>query len=143
MAIETAKRTIAIVTACMRQDGLPTFTLNQIEASQEEIENGIHYYLAEAQLLEDGLEEPFVHLYPPTEEGPRVAVEGIETEAGRRIVLFTTESITLREANARLLEEGFRGVLRLDEVRHIDRMPVLGTGKTDYKVLRAQIAETI
>jgi long-chain-fatty-acid--[acyl-carrier-protein] ligase len=83
------------------------------------------------------LEEPFARQYPPTSEGPRVAVEGVETEAGRRVVLFTTEAITLREANARLLEEGFRGVMRLDEVRRVDKIPVLGTGKTDYKVLRA------
>jgi acyl-CoA synthetase (AMP-forming)/AMP-acid ligase II/acyl carrier protein len=83
------------------------------------------------------LEEPFARTYPPTSEGPRVAVEGVETEEGRRIVLFSTEPITLREANARLLEEGFRGVMRLDEVRRVDKVPVLGTGKTDYKVLRA------
>ena len=63
------------------------------------------------------LEEPFARLYPPTKDGPRVAVEGIETDGGRRIVLFTTEPIDLREANAQLLEEGFRGVMRLDEVR--------------------------
>ena len=85
------------------------------------------------------LEEPFARLYPPTEEGPRVAVEGVETESGRRIVLFTTEPITLREANARLMEEGFRGVMRLDEVRRVEGIPVLGTGKTDYKALRALV----
>jgi long-chain-fatty-acid--[acyl-carrier-protein] ligase len=83
------------------------------------------------------LEEPLARRYPPTEEGPRVAVEGIETDGGRRIVLFTTEPITLAEANALLLQEGFRGVMRLDEVRPIDKIPVLGTGKTDYKALRA------
>jgi long-chain-fatty-acid--[acyl-carrier-protein] ligase len=85
------------------------------------------------------LEEPFSRLFPPTDEGPQAAVEGIEIPGGRRIVLFTTRPISLREANARLWEEGFRGVLRLDEVRRVDRIPVLGTGKTDYKVLRAQI----
>ncbi len=85
------------------------------------------------------LEEPFAQQYPPTKEGPRVAVEGIETEGGRRIVLFTTEPISLRDANAKLMAEGFRGVMRLDEVRKIDQIPVLGTGKTDYKVLRATI----
>jgi acyl-CoA synthetase (AMP-forming)/AMP-acid ligase II/acyl carrier protein len=90
------------------------------------------------------LEEPFTRMYPPTEDdGPRVAVEGVETPRGRHIVLFTTEPLALREANARLWDEGFRGVLRLDEVRRVERIPVLGTGKTDYKVLRAQIeAET-
>jgi long-chain-fatty-acid--[acyl-carrier-protein] ligase len=85
------------------------------------------------------LEEPFQRLYPPTEEGPRVAVEGVETPEGRRIVLFTTEPIALREANGRLQEEGFRGVMRLDEVQQVNAIPVLGTGKTDYKMLRARI----
>jgi long-chain-fatty-acid--[acyl-carrier-protein] ligase len=87
------------------------------------------------------LEEPFARLYPPTKEGPRVAVEGIETEGGRRIVLFTTEPIELRDADARLLAEGFRGVMRLDEVRRVDKIPILGTGKTDYKVLHAQLTQ--
>ena len=85
------------------------------------------------------LEEPFARLYPPTENGPRVAVEGVETPGGRRIVLFTTEPISLRDANALLQKEGFRGVLRLDDVKQLDQLPVLGTGKTDYKVLRAMI----
>jgi long-chain-fatty-acid--[acyl-carrier-protein] ligase len=87
------------------------------------------------------LEEPFTRLYPPTQDGPRVAVEGIETPDGRRIVLFTTEAISLRDANALLQREGFRGVLRLDDVRKVESIPVLGTGKSDYKVLRAMIAE--
>ena len=30
--------------------------------------------------------------------------------------------------------------MRLDDVKKIDAIPVLGTGKTDYKVLRAQVA---
>ena len=85
------------------------------------------------------LEEPFTAKFPPTDKGPRVAVEGIETPEGRKIVLFTTEEITLRDANAILQAEGFRGVMRLDDVRKIEVLPVLGTGKTDYKVLRAQI----
>jgi long-chain-fatty-acid--[acyl-carrier-protein] ligase len=86
------------------------------------------------------LEEPFVQRFPPTQEGPRVAVEGVEADAGRSIVLFTTEPISLAEANAVLQQEGFRGVMRFDEVRRVDKIPVLGTGKTDYKVLRAQVA---
>ena len=85
------------------------------------------------------LEEPFAKQYPPTEHGPRVAIEGVDAAGGRKIVLFTTEDITARDANALLQKEGFRGVLRLDEVRKLDKLPVLGTGKTDYKVLRAMI----
>ena len=85
------------------------------------------------------LEEPFMKRFPPTEEGPRVAVEGVETDGGRRIVLFSTEPIALAEANTLLMQEGFRGVMRLDEVRRVDKIPVLGTGKTDYKALRAML----
>jgi long-chain-fatty-acid--[acyl-carrier-protein] ligase len=87
------------------------------------------------------LEEPFARRYPPTDQGPRVAVEGVETPGGRCIVLFTTEPIEVRAANALLQEEGFRGVMRLDEVRSVEKIPTLGTGKTDYKVLRALIAD--
>jgi long-chain-fatty-acid--[acyl-carrier-protein] ligase len=86
------------------------------------------------------LEEPFAQRYPPTEAGPRVAVEGVETPGGRRIVLFTTEDLTLRDANALLVQNGYRGIMRLDEVRRLDAIPVLGSGKTDYKVLRGMIA---
>jgi acyl-CoA synthetase (AMP-forming)/AMP-acid ligase II/1-acyl-sn-glycerol-3-phosphate acyltransferase/acyl carrier protein len=88
------------------------------------------------------LEEPFGRRFPPTEDGPRVAVEGMETDSGRRIALFTTEPLTLAEANAILQQEGFRGVLRLDEVWRVEKLPVLGTGKVDYKVLREQLASS-
>ena len=60
---------------------------------------------------------------------------------GRRVVLFSTEEVSLREANDLLLKEGFHGVMRLDEVVKVDSLPVLGTGKTDYKQLRAKVAE--
>jgi long-chain-fatty-acid--[acyl-carrier-protein] ligase len=85
------------------------------------------------------LEEPLARRFPPTDKGPRVAVEGVETDRGPRIVLFSTEPVTLAEANSLLLQEGFRGVLRLGEVRRLEQIPVLGTGKVDYKVLRAQL----
>jgi long-chain-fatty-acid--[acyl-carrier-protein] ligase len=87
------------------------------------------------------LEEPLALRWPPTENGPQVAVEGIETPDGRRIALFTTREISLREANALLVEAGFRGVMRLDEVRRVDAIPVLGTGKTDYKRLRKSLSD--
>ncbi len=85
------------------------------------------------------LEEPFVRLYPAGDEGPRVAVEGIETPDGRRIVLFTTEELSVADANSVLQKEGFRGVMRIDDVKKLDKIPLLGSGKTDYKILRAMI----
>jgi hypothetical protein len=55
------KRSITVVTAYMRQDGIPDFKLSDVEVTYEEYENGIHYYLAEATLLQAGFDEPFVH----------------------------------------------------------------------------------
>jgi long-chain-fatty-acid--[acyl-carrier-protein] ligase len=89
------------------------------------------------------LEEPFNERYPPSEKGPQVAVEGIETPGGRWIVLFSTGEIPLRQANAILAEAGFRGVMRIDEAVRMDAIPVLGTGKTDYKVLRRLVADRV
>ncbi|HUB68317.1 MAG TPA: AMP-binding protein [Candidatus Methylacidiphilales bacterium] len=88
------------------------------------------------------LEEPLTAAWPPGENGPQVAVEGIETPDGHKIVLFTTAIITLAEANGLLAKAGFRGIMRLDEVRRLSQLPLLGTGKTDYKVLRAQIQQS-
>ena len=90
------------------------------------------------------LEEPLAAAFPPDENGPRVAVEGVETPGGgRRIVLFTTLDLRLSDASALLARAGFRGIMRLDEVRRIEKLPVLGTGKIDYKILRARIAAQI
>src|ERR1043165_1295581 len=55
------KQTVTIVTACMGADGLPTFALTEVAVTQEELDNGAHYYLAEAILLHRGYEEPYVH----------------------------------------------------------------------------------
>ena len=55
------KRPIAIVTACTNADGTPTFAFNEVEATQDQIDNGIHFYLAEADLLLAGHEPPFIH----------------------------------------------------------------------------------
>jgi long-chain-fatty-acid--[acyl-carrier-protein] ligase len=86
------------------------------------------------------LEEPFQRRFPPQEDGPRVAVEGIETPDGRHVVLFTTFDLATREAAEILVAAGLRGVMRLDEVRRLDRIPVLGAGKTDYTALRRLVA---
>jgi hypothetical protein len=61
MADTEEKRRIAVVSACMNRDGTPAFALTEVEVTGEEAVNGIHYYLVEAELLEAGYEEPFVH----------------------------------------------------------------------------------
>lgn len=86
------------------------------------------------------LEQPLADAYPADDDGAQVAVEGIETESGRKIVLFSrVEELTTRTANDILKKHGMQGIMRIDEVRKIDAIPVLGTGKTDYRKLRGMI----
>jgi hypothetical protein len=63
------KRAVTIVSAVMRPDGLPDFAVTQVEVTPDQYEDGIHLYLAEADLLTAGFEEPFVH-FPDCEAPP-------------------------------------------------------------------------
>jgi hypothetical protein len=94
MADLTKKRSIAIVSACMTSHGVPTFALNEVQVTQEELAEGVHYYLAEANLLEAGYEEPWVHfdaaeapafLHPAVRQFLGIAPSG--TNSNHRIAL--------------------------------------------------------
>ncbi len=51
--------------------------------------------------------------------------------------------ISLTDANACLTQHGFRGVMRLDAVRQLDKIPLLGTGKIHYQRLKELVNEDI
>jgi hypothetical protein len=55
------KRTITVVSACMRVDGRSDFAINDVEVTHDEYENGVHYDLVEDRLRDAGYEEPYVH----------------------------------------------------------------------------------
>ena len=61
MSEQNGKHSVAVVTACMRRDGLADFVLTEVKVTAEQAENGLHFYLVEADLLEAGFEEPFTH----------------------------------------------------------------------------------
>ena len=71
------------------------------------------------------------------EQGPALAVESGEDGA---IVLFTTLDITREEANAALRAARLSGLFAVARVQKLASIPVLGTGKTDYKALKASCA---
>jgi len=74
------KRAVTIVSAVMRRDGLPDFAITQVEVTQDEYENGIHLDLAEADLLEAGFEEPFVHF--ADDEAPPFLLPAVREHLG-------------------------------------------------------------
>jgi acyl carrier protein len=76
------------------------------------------------------------------EPGKQVlAVEGSDKTTPAQIVLFTTLRINLDETNNYLLKNGVAPIARIKRIIELDEIPVLGTGKTDYKVLRKMIED--
>jgi len=64
----------------------------------------------------------------------------METESRVDLVLFTTRPIAREEANAAIREAGFSPIHNVRLVRHLEAIPLLGTGKTDYRALKALFA---
>lgn len=80
MSCTETKQPLTIITAVMRRDGFPDFTLTHVEVTPEEYDNGIHLYLAEADLLQAGFEEPFVHF--PVPEAPPFLLPAVREHLG-------------------------------------------------------------
>jgi long-chain-fatty-acid--[acyl-carrier-protein] ligase len=73
-------------------------------------------------------------------EGPIVAVCAKEIEEGRpKLILFTTTSLTKNEANMILKEAGFSNLVKIAEVKKLEGIPLMGSGKIDYRYLQTLI----
>ena len=70
-----------------------------------------------------------------------LAVEGSDKTTPAQIVLFTTLRISPDEINNYLSQNGVAPIARIKRIIEMDEIPVLGTGKTDYKVLRKMLEE--
>lgn len=70
--------------------------------------------------------------------GPVVAVEALGNPDGPDIVLFTTVPIDRGDANAQLKEAGLSALHNIRQVVRVEAIPLLGTGKTDYRTLKAR-----
>lgn len=85
------------------------------------------------------IEHVLLEKYGSSEETV-LAVEGSDALEVPQIVLFTTLNIDLSEANQFLKSSGFSNVVKLHQMVQLEEIPLLGTGKTDYKVLKMMIA---
>jgi len=75
------------------------------------------------------------------DEGPVVAVEATPDEEHPELVLFTTLKITRAEANEKIRSSGLSPLHNIRKVILLEEIPVLGTGKTDYRALKAKLEE--
>jgi long-chain-fatty-acid--[acyl-carrier-protein] ligase len=73
------------------------------------------------------------------DEEPPLAVEALETEGRADLVLFTVRPIAREDANAAIRDAGLSPIHNIRLVRGLERLPLLGTGKTDYRSLREML----
>jgi long-chain-fatty-acid--[acyl-carrier-protein] ligase len=69
---------------------------------------------------------------------PSVAVCADERDPDKvRLVLFTTIPLEREEANMILQQAGLSNLVKISSVKHIEDIPIMGAGKTDYRSLQA------
>jgi long-chain-fatty-acid--[acyl-carrier-protein] ligase len=72
------------------------------------------------------------------DDGPVMAVEAIGHPDHPDVVLFTRRPADRAEVNALIREAGLSALHYVRQVTVVDAIPVLGTGKTDYRTLKAR-----
>ena len=73
------------------------------------------------------------------DEGPVLAVAAAPDDDRPEIVLFTTKPADRGEVNALIREAGLSGLHNIRRVIEVKALPLLGTGKTDYRALAARL----
>jgi long-chain-fatty-acid--[acyl-carrier-protein] ligase len=76
----------------------------------------------------------------PEDEEPCLAVEALENENRAELVLFATRPVAREQANDAIREAGLSPIHNVRAVRMLEKMPLLGTGKTDYRALKALLS---
>lgn len=90
------------------------------------------------------VEEALRQLYQQNDlqnNGPSLAVCAIEKEGEKTsLILFTPCSLALNEVNQFLKVSGFSNLVKISEVRQLATLPLLGTGKINYRQLEEQLS---
>jgi acyl-CoA synthetase (AMP-forming)/AMP-acid ligase II/1-acyl-sn-glycerol-3-phosphate acyltransferase/acyl carrier protein len=71
-----------------------------------------------------------------TDEEIILAVEATPVESNPELVLFNIRDITREAANAVIHDAGLSPIHNIRIVKRVEKIPVLGTGKTDYRALK-------
>lgn len=76
-------------------------------------------------------------------EKAHVSVLASENNATKAfLVLFTSQSIEPKEINHMLKAEGFSRIVKISQVYHLEEIPLMGSGKVDYRRLQS-LVETL
>ena len=70
------------------------------------------------------------------DEGPALAVEAVGPPDSPEIVVFTPRALEREDINRVIREAGLSPLYHVRRVIHVPAIPVLGTGKTDYRGLK-------
>ncbi len=88
------------------------------------------------------MEDVLIDRWPGDDDGPVVAVEAVERDGERPVLaIFSRVTLTLEEANETLKKAGFSNVGRLNHHEPVREIPLLGTGKTNHRALKTQLAK--
>ena len=79
------------------------------------------------------------HYVTANDQGPVLAVTATVGDRPE-IVLFSVKNLDRAEVNQRIRDSGLSGIHNIRRVIKLDQLPLLGTGKTDYRALIEQLA---
>ena len=77
--------------------------------------------------------------WPLAQEGVSLAVSAKETPGEKtKIYLFTAFPLNLEEVNNALKEAGFSNLVRISNAMQLPEIPLMGSGKTNYRLLESE-----
>jgi len=79
------------------------------------------------------------HYLDNDDKGPILAVVATPVDERPEIVLFTVKNLDRAQVNQRIREAHLSGLHNIRRVIRVDELPLLGTGKTDYRALMEKL----
>lgn len=87
--------------------------------------------------LESHLEQS---LFPHDEPGSALSVVVMAREAEKTtLVAFSVGDVSVDAMNKALRSKGFSNLMKITDVIHVDQIPLLGSGKIDYRTLKTML----
>jgi long-chain-fatty-acid--[acyl-carrier-protein] ligase len=90
------------------------------------------------------VEDALLHMaiangWPTNQEGPSFAVCAKESmEEKTKLFLFSQLAITVDDVNKALKDSGFSNLVKVSNVIQLPEIPIMGTGKVNYRLLESE-----